>query len=91
MKLRSRPKSKRRKKTMSIGLIFPAAAFPTDSMASVLSMCLYCGAEAIYELISKMDLSKNMEPHKNAYFSFLRQNYARYFPRGKAPETQQTR
>ena len=91
MKLRSWPSSKLRKKTMSIGLIFPASVFPMDNMLGALSLCLYCGAEAISELISEMDLCKNMEHHKNAYFSFLRQNYARYFPRGKAPETQQTR
>ena len=91
MKLRSRPKLKRRKKPMSIGLIFPASAFPTDSMVGALSMCPYCGAETIYELILGMNSGKNMETHKNAYFSFLRQNYARYFPKGKAPETQQTR
>ena len=76
---------------MSIGLIFLASVFQTDNMVGALSLCLYCGAEAISELILEMNLSKNMEHHKNAYFSFLRQNYARYFPRGKAPETQQTR
>ena len=64
MKLRSWPSSKLRKKTMSIGLIFSAAVFPTDNMVGALSLCLYCGAEAISELISEMDLRKIWNPIK---------------------------
>lgn len=46
----------------------------------------YCAGINRWPIMSKRRSGfyrKNMETHKSAYFSFLRQNYARYFPRGK--------